>query len=151
MARDVLNYQSPTRRERAVWFSSGMGCTGYAAAAGILGLFLMIALARPARDRAGEAKHAAAKTDVATIYDAVAQFQADMGRLPTPAEGLDVLMEAPADGVGKWHGPYLRKLFKDPWGQPYVYQPPSDARGERVHILSFGPDRRPGGGDDISH
>jgi type II secretion system protein G len=148
MGRAVLNYESPTYRERSDSWKvlRWIGC----ATAGLLFLLFAIAMFPIPRDRAREAKTAAAKTDLATIRVAVAQFQFDMGRLPTPAEGLDVLIDAPADAPGKWHGPYLPKLPSDPWGQPYVYHQPGDRSGAPFNVISFGPDKHPGGGDDIT-
>jgi hypothetical protein len=42
-------------------------------------------------------------------------------------------------------GHELERVHKDPWGTPYVYE----RVGEKFQIRSCGPDRIPGGGDDV--
>ena len=52
-------------------------------------------------------------------------------------------------GTPNWHGPYLtrRDGILDPWGRPYLYQPPT-GDGAPV-VMSFGADGKPGGtGED---
>jgi general secretion pathway protein G len=90
-----------------------------------------------------KAKQRGAKGQIALLESAVDTYRLDVGRFPTTEQGLQALRERP-DGNDKWDGPYLRKeLPVDPWGNPYVYESPSE-HGEFA-IVSYGADGTPGG------
>jgi general secretion pathway protein G len=90
-----------------------------------------------------KAKQRGAKGQIALLESAVDTYRLDVGRYPTTEQGLLSLRERP-DGIDKWDGPYLRKeLPLDPWGNPYVYESPSE-HGEYA-IVSYGADGMPGG------
>jgi general secretion pathway protein G len=90
-----------------------------------------------------KAKQRGAKGQIALLESAVDTYRLDIGRYPTTEQGLEALRQRP-DGIDKWDGPYLRKeLPLDPWGNPYVYESPSE-HGEYA-ILSYGADGKPGG------
>jgi general secretion pathway protein G len=73
-----------------------------------------------------------AKSDIATIVDAVEAHQVTHGRYPTNDEGLGKL-------------PLKNRL--DPWGYPYEYNYPGE-NGD-FDVFSLGRDNRPGGeGED---
>ncbi len=80
-------------------------------------------------------------------------FMADMGRMPTSAEGLQALIKRPP-GATNWRGPYIsvtnaKQPFADPWGMQYRYtQTPAGSRFIYT-IASNGPDRMPGTRDDL--
>ena len=95
-----------------------------------------------------KAKQRGAKGQISLLESAVDTYRLDIGRYPTTEQGLAALRERP-DGIDKWDGPYLRKeLPLDPWGNPYVYESPSE-HGEYA-ITSYGADGMPGGeGDDM--
>jgi general secretion pathway protein G len=96
--------------------------------------------------RSQQARVARAKSDLRTQGLAVDMFEQDVGRFPTAEEGLKALMEDP--GVPGWHGPYLRQLKDDPWGNPYSYQ--MDPTNPRNYVMSCaGPDGQFGTEDDI--
>ena len=90
-----------------------------------------------------KAKQRGAKGQIALLESAVDTYRLDIGRYPTSEQGLKALRERP-DGIDKWDGPYLRKeLPLDPWGNPYVYESPSEY-GDFA-IMSYGADGKPGG------
>jgi general secretion pathway protein G len=90
-----------------------------------------------------KAKQRGAKGQIALLESAVDTYRLDIGRYPTSEQGLKALRERP-DGIDKWDGPYLRKeLPLDPWGNPFVYESPSE-HGEYA-IISYGADGKPGG------
>jgi general secretion pathway protein G len=90
-----------------------------------------------------KARQRGAKGQIALLESAVDTYRLDVGSYPTTAQSLEALRERP-DGIDKWDGPYLRKeLPADPWGNPYVYESPSE-HGEYA-ILSYGADGTPGG------
>jgi general secretion pathway protein G len=73
-----------------------------------------------------------AKSDIATVVDAVEAYYLASGRYPTNDEGLTNLM---------------LKNRQDPWGNPYEYNCPG--KTEPFEVFSLGADGRPGG-DDIN-
>ena len=91
------------------------------------------------------AKARSARLKLESIASALEMFSADLARYPTPAEGLDALLKAPA-GLPEWTGPYLsdRALLNDPWGRPITYAPPAN-EGEKYVLTSLGADGAPGG------
>jgi general secretion pathway protein G len=95
------------------------------------------------------AKINAAKGSVQTLQSAVELFNVNLDRYPTMEEGLEVLMTMPADGEGKWRGPYLKKMELDPWGHPYQYKVPGTHHPASFDLWSRGADGADGGeGDD---
>ncbi|OGP73765.1 MAG: type II secretion system protein GspG [Deltaproteobacteria bacterium RBG_16_49_23] len=105
---------------------------------------LMAGLVAPRlMDKLTQAKHKAAKAQVALYGTALDTFRLDVGRYPTTEEGLKVLREKPP-GVEMWKGPYLSKeVALDPWGKPYIYKSPGE-HGD-YDLLSFGLDGVEGG------
>ena len=98
-----------------------------------------------------KARVARAKTDISTLDDAVDRFELDAGRFPTSEEGLGVLAQQPTTQVKEWHGPYIKRIPTDPWGNAYVYRYPGQYNTRGADLLSYGPDGREGGNDDIDN
>ena len=100
--------------------------------------------------RTGESRVVAAKTDIATLMQALKLYKLDNQRYPTTEQGLTALTTKPTSGpsANGWkEGGYVEKLPKDPWGNPYQYLSPG-LHGE-VDIFSFGADGQPNGeGED---
>jgi general secretion pathway protein G len=100
--------------------------------------------------RTGESRVVAAKTDIATLMQALKLYKLDNQRYPTTEQGLIALTTKPTSGpsANGWkEGGYVEKLPKDPWGNSYQYLSPG-LHGE-VDIFSFGADGQPNGeGDD---
>ena len=113
---------------------------------GILGALVVPKL----MGKPGEARITAAKSDIATLMQALKIYKLDNLRYPTTDQGLKSLVEKPNSGpaaAGWKGGGYVDKLPKDPWGNPYQYISPG-AHGE-VELFSFGADGQPGGaGED---
>src|SRR4051812_2333641 len=87
----------------------------------------------------GEAKVGAAKADVAELESAVERFYVNMDRYPTSEEGLKVLVDAPTTEDAKnWHGPYIKQLRDDPWGNPIQYRYPGTHHANGFDIWSRG-------------
>ena len=101
-------------------------------------------------NRTGEARVAAAKSDIATLMQSLKLYKLDNQRYPTTEQGLQALISKPTNGPtssGWKAGGYIDKLPKDPWGNPYQFLSPG-VNGE-VDIFSLGADGQPGGsGDD---
>jgi general secretion pathway protein G len=113
---------------------------------GILGMLVVPKLL----GRTGEARVTAAKTDIATLMQALKLYKLDNQRYPTTEQGLTALVQKPTTGpaANGWkEGGYVEKLPKDPWGNNYQYLQPG-LHGE-IDVFSLGADGQPGGaGED---
>jgi len=91
------------------------------------------------------ARATAAKQDIRSIESALDMYRLDNFAYPTTQQGLEALVTQPADpSIRNWRqGGYLKKLPKDPWGNPYQYLNPG-THGE-IDIFSFGADGQQGG------
>jgi len=109
----------------------------------ILGLLAAIVAPQVLR-YLGTSRTQVAKVQIENISASLDHFQLDVGRYPTPEEGLDALVKPPATAAN-WGGPYLKKssALVDPWGQKYLYANPGK-HGE-VDVYSLGSDHVEGG------
>jgi general secretion pathway protein G len=97
----------------------------------------------PEADKAAAKK---AKIDLGTIENALDQYRLDMFTYPTTEQGLQALVEPPADDARKDQyrpGGYLRTIPLDPWGKPYQYRQPG--QHGPIDIFSYGADGVEGG------
>lgn len=111
-------------------------------------LGLLAALVGPRMfGKVGKSKQKAAKAQISLFETTLDTYRLDVGKYPNAEQGLEALRVKP-DGEEKWDGPYLSKdVPLDPWGNPYVYESPSD-HGD-YEIMSLGADGSPGGdGED---
>jgi general secretion pathway protein G len=99
----------------------------------IIGLLATVVIINvlPATDKAAVTK---AKADVATLEQGVEMYRLNKLRYPSAAEGLQAVT---AEG-------YVKRLPKDPWGNPYRYAVPG-REGRSFDIYSYGADGREGG------
>jgi general secretion pathway protein G len=91
-----------------------------------------------------------AEAQVKMLRGTVGMVRLDLGRLPTPKEGLGLLSTPPAPPreAAHWRGPYLEDdLPLDPWGNPYQYAIPG-AGGQPFALYSLGADGKLGGDGD---
>jgi len=92
------------------------------------------------------ARVARAKSDIATLENAIDRFKLDMRRYPAEEEGLVALAQKPdSEDATRWKGPYIKRLEKDPWGNPYVYVVPGDHNTESYDLICYGADGQEGG------
>jgi general secretion pathway protein G len=97
----------------------------------------------PSQDKAMKGK---ARADVAVLEQALEAYRLDNFAFPTNEQGLDSLVTPPPglNQVDRYReGGYIRRLPKDPWGNPYQYRAPG-AHGA-IDVFSFGADGREGG------
>jgi general secretion pathway protein G len=109
----------------------------------ILGLLATIVVINvlPAQDQAMVQK---ARTDIATLEQALDAYRMDMREYPSSEAGLVALTTAPRDAGARYReGGYIRRLPDDPWGNPYQYIYPG--RNGMLDIFSLGRDGREGG------
>ena len=95
----------------------------------------------------GKSEVKAARAQVAAIGKALDIYRLDNGHYPSQEQGLNALVERPADDKN-WAGPYLAKAVPpDPWGNSYIYKVPGE-HGD-YDVISYGKDGKPGGsGED---
>lgn len=92
------------------------------------------------------ARQTTAKAQINELESVLDMYRLDIGRYPSPEEGLPALRARPGNAE-KWDGPYLRKdLPMDPWDRPYVYRFPGQ-HGD-YDLLSLGADGQEGGDGD---
>ena len=111
----------------------------------ILGVLAALVVPR-VLDRPDEARATAAKSDIATIVQALKLYRLDNQRYPTNDQGLNALVAKPEQPPvpPNWKpGGYLERLPADPWRNPYQYLNPG-LKGE-IDVFSFGADGQPGG------
>jgi general secretion pathway protein G len=97
-----------------------------------------------------DAKVSTAKSTVSELESALARFYVHMDRYPTAEEGLNVLVEAPTGDDKKWRGPYINRLRKDPWENPYQYRIPGVHHPQSFDLWSRGSDGADGGEGDAA-
>lgn len=90
-----------------------------------------------------------------SLKTALERYRMDLGSYPTTAEGLAVMMTAPANAAGNWRGPYAEtpggKPPLDPWGEPYQYRCPGTQNKTGYDLFSKGPDKTEATADDIGN
>ena len=106
---------------------------------GILAAFIVPRL----MDRPDAARVAKAKSDIGAIESALNLYRLDNHRYPGTDDGLEALVERPANAPAWKEGGYLDKLPIDPWGNPYQYLSPG-VHGT-IDIFSYGADGAEGG------
>jgi len=105
--------------------------------------------------RTGEARTAAAKSDIRSIANALDLYKLDNHTYPSTDQGLEALVNKPAGfpEAKNWNPDgYLKKLPQDPWGNPYQYVSPGSHGA--FDLYSLGADAREGGerdNRDINH
>lgn len=100
----------------------------------------------------GDAKIAAAKSQMQIFELALDAYRLDNDYYPSTAQGLSALVKLPEGGSGapRWRGPYLKRdVPQDPWGRPYLYHSPAASSSDGYDLSSLGRDGLPGGsGED---
>ncbi|QQS53832.1 MAG: type II secretion system major pseudopilin GspG [Candidatus Competibacteraceae bacterium] len=94
-------------------------------------------------DNPDKARMVKAKQDIRVIKNQLDLYRLHNFRYPTTEQGLEALVQKPAEAAHWQEGGYLDKLPKDPWGKPYQYLSPGQ-HGD-LDIYSLGADGQPGG------
>jgi general secretion pathway protein G len=113
----------------------------------ILGLIAAFAAPRVIKF-VGGAKTDTARIQIERLSGILDLYRLQVGRYPSGDDGLDALMEAPAEAPN-WDGPYLKKAdaLNDPWDRPYLYRFPGE-HGD-YDLYTLGADGQDGGeGED---
>ncbi len=94
--------------------------------------------------RPDEARVEAAKSDIHAIANALELYRLDNSNYPSSDQNLDALVSEPSGypEPRNWSPDgYLKKLPRDPWGEPYGYF--NEERN--FDLYSYGADRKEGG------
>ncbi|HZF26986.1 MAG TPA: type II secretion system major pseudopilin GspG [Steroidobacteraceae bacterium] len=96
--------------------------------------------------RIDDAQIAKARQDIRVYETALNLFRLDNYKYPTTDQGLQALVQQPADpGIRNWkQGGYVDSLKKDPWGYDYQYVNPG-THGTEYDLFTLGADNQPGG------
>ncbi|HBB3038559.1 TPA: type II secretion system major pseudopilin GspG, partial [Escherichia coli] len=68
-------------------------------------------------------------SDIVALENALDMYRLDNGRYPTTEQGLEALIQQPAnmaDSRNYRPGGYIKRLPKDPWGNDYQYLSPGE-------------------------
>lgn len=98
-----------------------------------------------------EARITKAKQDISSIENSLDQYRLDNFTYPSVDQGLEALVKKPSGAPEPKHykaGGYIKRLPKDPWGNPYQYLKPG-THGT-FDVYSLGPDQTPSD-DDIGN
>ena len=100
--------------------------------------------------RVDDARISKAKSDIRVLESSLELYKLDNFLYPSGDQGLEALVNRPSGGEFKnWRdGGYIKKLSKDPWGNPYQYQYPG-SNGE-FDVYTLGADAAPGGTDEAA-
>jgi general secretion pathway protein G len=110
----------------------------------ILGLLAAVVVTQTV-GKIDDARVAKAKQDIRELETALTLYRLDNFRYPTTEQGLDALVHRPADpALTHWKdGGYVKRMSKDPWDRPYVYESPG-THGD-FDLYSLGADGQTGG------
>ena len=115
----------------------------------ILGILMAIVVPKFV-GRGDQAKITAAKQDVHNLSAALDTYEVDNSSFPSSQDGLAVLVNQPA-GLTGWHGPYVRNVPNDPWGNPYVYRYPGTHNSNSYDLYSTGKGGSDSSGNEINN
>lgn len=137
------------KRQRKLTLRRGFTLVEILLVLAIMGLLMSMVIPKVM----GRQKHAnedATRLSLHGLKQAVRMYALDhSGAVPTAAEGLDVLLEAPGRKDHRWRGPYLEKEPLDAWGEKLIYTVPGKVSADGYDLSSAGEDRVPGTEDDI--
>lgn len=111
----------------------------------ILGILAAVVVPR-IMDNPDRARVVKAKQDIRVLESALNLYKLDVFTYPTTDQGLEALVQRPADLAdnARWkEGGYIDRLPNDPWNRPYQYLNPGQ-KGP-IDIYSLGADGLPGG------
>ncbi|RXJ80220.1 type II secretion system major pseudopilin GspG [Arcobacter sp. F2176] len=104
----------------------------------ILGLLAMFVLPNLV-GKSEEAKEKLTCIQMKSVSQVLKMYKIDRSTYPTTEEKLDILVKNNYFEDGK--------MPKDSWDNPFVYI--SNEDGKSFELISFGPDKKEGGNDDI--
>ena len=93
--------------------------------------------------------HGSCFASLRQLDGALEVFRVEHDRYPTQAEGLSALANRPADIPAEKWSAYLKEVYRDPWGNDYVYRYPGIHNTNSFDLYSLGENgRSKTGGND---
>jgi general secretion pathway protein G len=91
----------------------------------------------------------AARAQLKMLDAALETYRMDNARFPTSEQGLQALIQRPAEARNYQEGGYLRerRIPQDPWGNDYQYEAPGQHNEHSYDLWSWGADGAAGGED----
>jgi general secretion pathway protein G len=108
----------------------------------ILGILAAIVVPR-VMDRPDTARIIKAKQDIRALESMLNLYKLDHYKYPETDPGLQALVSPPASSTTGKSSPYINKVPRDPWGNPYQYLNPG-VKGP-IDVFTLGADNQPGG------
>ncbi len=98
------------------------------------------------------AKQARVDADFQAISTQLRTYEMQNLRMPSSAQGLEALVKRPSSEPKprRWIQ-LMERVPLDPWGETYIYRNPGKLNPRGFDLISKGPDRQEGGGDDITN
>lgn len=98
------------------------------------------------------ARQSRVDADFQAISTQLRTYEMQNMRMPTTAQGLEALVRRPsAEPAPRRWIQLMERVPLDPWGEPYLYGNPGKLNPKGFDLISKGPDRTEGGGDDITN
>jgi general secretion pathway protein G len=98
------------------------------------------------------ARQSRVDADFQAISTQLRTYEMQNMRMPTTAQGLEALVRRPStEPLPRRWVQLMERVPLDPWGEPYLYRNPGKLNPQGFDLLSKGPDRTEGGGDDITN
>ncbi|MEI6338727.1 MAG: type II secretion system major pseudopilin GspG [Verrucomicrobiota bacterium] len=98
------------------------------------------------------AKISRVDADFQAISTQLRTYEMQNMRMPTTAQGLDALVKRPSgDPAPRRWIQLMDGVPRDPWDEKYIYANPGKLNPRGFDLVSKGPDRVEGGGDDITN
>jgi general secretion pathway protein G len=98
------------------------------------------------------ARQSRVDADFQAISTQLRTYEMQNMRMPTTAQGLEALVRRPsAEPMPRRWIQLMERVPLDPWGEPYLYRNPGKLNPKGFDLISKGPDRTEGGGDDITN
>ncbi len=148
LSASALAPASPARTPRRQSRSAGFTLIEIMVVVVIIGLLAAMIVPNVMR-RVEDARVAKARQDIQALTTALTMFRLDNFKYPTTDQGLQALVQRPADpSIRNWkQGGYIQEgSLKDPWGNDYQYVYPG-THGREYDLFSYGPNGQEGGGD----
>lgn len=131
-----------SKRRKRLWISAGIAFVVLA----VVALSLLQWSRKQQAQQRVTARQQSAVRELRLLAAGLESFRADMGRYPTPKEGLESLTNrakvAPPENFAdeyQWRGPYVSGRYElDPWGNDYQYKVSGD--GQTFELFSDGPE-----------
>jgi general secretion pathway protein G len=127
------------RQQRALQRNAGFTLLEMLAVIALIGVIAVVVVSKvvPSLDKG---KYGAGKTQLATLSQAIDNYDLDNN---TPPQQLEDLVTKPTNAPN-WQGPYVKESqLKDPWGHPFGYKYPGDHG--KYDLIFYGEDGKPGG------